>query len=310
MHSFFFLMGEFWRGLKRNRFLHFTYGTQVTVSLLVLGIFFILLIGAAVGWSRLGQELEIHVFLQDWLSLQQRNALEDDIRRQEHVSRLVFRSKEEALEQFKKSNNSVDVSGLADNPLPDTYVVKVDDPKSIAEVAAAIQGMTGIQSVKYGGQIVERYVKVLKVVALVSLVTIGLLVLFTVSNINNIIAMSIYERRNEIRIMQLVGATWWFIRWPFLFEGVFFGVIGAVLALLIIWGLLYSLGEALRLSEMALALPNLGLSEQVMYIALGSLLIGLGAIVGFFGSLRTVNTFLGREQELNIEALRMRQMLR
>ena len=310
MHSFIFLLGEFWRGLRRNRFLHFTYGTQVTVSLLVLGIFFILLIGAAVGWSRLGQELEIHVFLQDGLSDQQRNSIGDDLRRQEHVVHTIYRSKDDALEQFKKSNNSMDLGDLPDNPLPDSYVVKVDDPKNITEVATSFQGMTGILSVKYGGQVVDRYIKVLKIVALVCLVTIALLVLFTVSNINNIIAMSIYERRNEIRIMQLVGATWWFIRWPFLFEGVFFGVIGAIVALLIIWGLLYGLGAALKLSEIALALPNFGLSEQVMFLALGGLLVGLGAMVGFFGSLRTVNTFLGREQELNLEALRMRQLLR
>jgi cell division transport system permease protein len=310
LHSLFFLFGEFWRGLRRNRFLHFTYGTQVTVSLLVLGIFFILLIGAAVGWSRLGQELEIHVFLQDGLSDQQRSALEHDVRSEDHVTHVDFRSKDEALGQFQKSNPSMDVSDLPDNPLPDSYIVKVDDPKHIPDVANAIQGMTGILSVKYGGQVVDRYIKVLRIVVLVCLVTIGLLVLFTISNINNIIAMSIYERRNEIRIMQLVGATWWFIRWPFLFEGVFFGVVGALLALLIIWGLLYALGEALRISEMVLALPNFGLSEQMLFIALGALLVALGAMVGFFGSLRTVNTFLGREQELNIEALRMRQMLR
>jgi cell division transport system permease protein len=107
-----------------------------------------------------------------------------------------------------------------------------------------------------------------------------------------------------------VGATWWFIRWPFIFEGVFFGVAGAAIALGIIVGIMYALGEALRLSEMSLAVPSLGLSAQSVLLALAGLLLGLGAVVGFFGSLKTVNNFLGREQELNVEALRVRQMLR
>jgi cell division transport system permease protein len=310
LHSIGFLFSEFWLSLRNNRFLHFTYGTQVTISLLVLGIFFVLLIGSAVTWNKLGQQLQIHVYLQDGLSAQQQNALEADLRKIEHVVSVTFRSKEQALELFKKSSSTIDLSDLADNPLPASYVVKVDDPREIPAVAEQCEGQTGILSVKYGAQVVDKYIKVLMIMVAVCAVTISLLVLFTASSINNIIALSIYARRKEIRIMQLVGATWWFIRWPFIFEGVFFGMLGALLALLIILGILYMLGQALVMSQMSLAMPNLGLTTEMVFLALGGVLLALGAIVGFVGSLRTVNNFLGREQELNVEALRVRQMLR
>lgn len=310
MHSIKFLFGEFWLSLRNNRFLHLTYGTQVTISLLVLGIFFVLLIGAALAWNKLGSELQIHVFLQDGLSAQQQNALESDIRKIDGVVSVLFRSKEAALQLFEKSSSSIDLSDLAENPLPASFIVKVNDPRLIPEVAEQCQGQTGILSVKYGAQVVDKYIKVLMIMVAVCVVTISLLVLFTASSINNIIAMSIYARRKEIRIMQLVGATWWFIRWPFIFEGVFFGMLGASVALALILGLLYAMSQALRLSEMTMAIPSLGITGQMMFIALGGLLLALGAIVGFFGSLKTVNNFLGREQELNVEALRVRQMLR
>jgi cell division transport system permease protein len=310
LHSFSFLLKEFFAGLRNNRFLHLTYGTQVTISLLVLGIFFVLLIGAALAWNKLGSELQIHVFLQDGLSAQQQNALESDLRRMDGVLSVTYRSKAQALELFKRSSSSIDLSDLAENPLPASFIVKVDDPRDIPEIAARCQDQTGILSVKYGAQVVDKYIKVLMIMVLVCIVTISLLILFTASSINNIIAMSVYARRKEIRIMQLVGATWWFIRWPFIFEGVFFGVIGATLALLIIFGLLFAMSQALRLSEMTLAMPSLGLSGELMFLGLGMLMLSLGALVGFFGSLRTVNNFLGREQELNVEALRVRQMLR
>jgi len=141
-------------------------------------------------------------------------------------------------------------------------------------------------------------------------VTILLLVIFTSSSISNIIGLSIYARRTEIRIMQLVGATWWFIRWPFIFEGVFFGVVGAVVAGLIITLLMAMLSEAMRLTELNLMLPFIDLNATSIYISLMVLLLGLGAAVGFYGSLRTVNAFLGRENMVQVDAVRVRRLVK
>jgi cell division transport system permease protein len=320
-----FFFGEFLQGLSRNRFLHFTYGAQVTVSLVVLGIFFVLLVGAAVLWVRLGAGMEVHVFVEDGLSAQQNLQLEQNIKNLAHVAEVRWRSKQEAWEIYCKRNPSIPLGDLLksegsaesggtvadeDNPFPASYLVKVDRPGNISGVAQQCQKMDGVYRVNYGAEVVEKYLKVFSVLVLVCLVTIGLLVVFTYSSINNIIGLSVYSRRAEIRIMQLVGATWWFIRWPFIIEGVFFGVAGALIAIAVVTGLLATLGEALRVSRLDLALPWIGLRASDLFLGLVVLLLGLGLGVGFFGSLRKVNGFLRREAEVQIDAQRIQQLMR
>ncbi|MEZ5339790.1 MAG: permease-like cell division protein FtsX [bacterium] len=311
MRSFFFLFREFVESLRHSRFLHLTYGAQVTISLLVLGIFFVLLVGGAIAWKKLGDQLEIHVFLKDDLSAKQINAMEQDIGNMEFVRNVKFRSKDEALAIFSARSSTLELNDLLENnPLPASFVIQATDPEHIQDVVAQCEKLTGTLATRYGSQVVEKYLKILMILVIVCLITISLLVLFTYSSINNIIALSVYARRTEIRIMQLVGATWWFIRWPFIFEGIFFGFLGASIAYLIIFALLVSMKQALALTDLAQAMPSLGVDESYLFLALAVLLVGLGVLVGFFGSLKTVNNFLSRELELQLESIRVRKQLK
>jgi cell division transport system permease protein len=311
MRSLAFLFREFLRGLSTNRFLHFTYGAQVTISLLVLGIFFVLLVGAVVLWGKLGQSMEIHLFLDDSVSAQQNLQLQDTLEAIPHVTQVRHRSKDEALAIFSERNSSIPLEDLLeDNPLPASFILNVDRPGNIESVVQQCDGLPGVVNIRYGSQVLERYLKVLLILGIVCLVTMTLLIVFTYSSINNIIALSIYARRTEIRIMQLVGATWWFIRWPFLFEGVFFGAAGGLAALIVIWLLMAMMGEALRLSDLTELMPGLGVTVGQLLLGLSCLLLGLGAAVGFFGSLKTVNAFLAREADAQLDAVKVRQMTR
>ncbi len=310
MRSFVFLFREFLESLRHSRFLHLTYGAQVTISLLVLGIFFVLLVGGAIGWKKLGDQMEIHVFLKDDLSAKQINAMEQDIRNMEHVGDVSFRSKDEALAIFSSRSSTLELNDLLENnPLPASFVIRATEPEHIEAVAGLCEKLTGTLATRYGSQVVEKYLRILMILVIVCLITISLLMLFTYSSINNIIALSVYARRTEIRIMQLVGATWWFIRWPFIFEGIFFGFLGAAIAYTIIFGLLLSMKQALALSDLAAAMPSLGVDESYLFLALATLLVGLGVIVGFFGSLKTVNNFLARELELQLDSIKIRKKL-
>ena len=310
MRSFFFLFKEFLGSLRQNRYLHFTYGAQVTTSLLVLGIFFVLLVGASMVWSKIGSSMEIHVFLENELSALQIDNVEDKISEIPSVPEggVEYRSKEDALASFSARNPTLKLSELLDeNPLPNSFIVRTGRPTEIPAVVSQIEQIPGVLTIRYASQMLEKYQQVMLVLMLICLVTMSLLVLFTYSSINNIISMSIYARRSEIRIMQLVGATWWFIRWPFIFEGLFFGVIGAITAVLMIWGLMATVGEALRVTQLSMAIPMLGIGPQELMLGLGALLVVIGLTVGFFGSLRTVNQFLRRDNQLAAESLRIRQ---
>jgi cell division transport system permease protein len=310
MRSFLFLLREFLVSLSQNRFLHFTYGAQVTISLLVLGMFFILITGAVVAWNRLGTNLKINVYLQDDLSETEISNLEATLAELPHVANVEYRSKRDAFEYMRRNYPDLDISGLGDNFLPASFVVSASQPRYIEQIVGAINSLTGIEQVDYGSDFVRNFVRVAMILVVICIVTIFLLIVFTSSSISNIIGLSIYARRTEIRIMQLVGATWWFIRWPFSFEGVFFGIIGALVASLVLTALMAMLNEALRLSELMVMLPFIDLNANTVFAALLVLLLGLGAAVGFYGSLRTVNAFLAREYEIQLDAARVRRLIR
>jgi len=308
MRSLLFLFREFLISLTQNRFLHFTYGAQVTISLLVLGIFFVLLTGAVVAWNRLGSNLKIHVYLVDGLSEAETARIQTDIQRLDNVLSVEYRSKDDALAIMSEKYPEMAIEGLGSDFLPASFVVEVKQPMHIEDVAQKIAYMPGVEKLDYGSDVVKSFVRVAMILVVICIVTILLLVIFTSSSISNIIGLSIYARRTEIRIMQLVGATWWFIRWPFIFEGVFFGIVGAIIAGLIISALLAMLSEALRLTELTLMLPFINVNSNSIYISLMVLLLGLGAAVGFYGSLRTVNAFLGRENMVQLDAMRVRRL--
>jgi cell division transport system permease protein len=312
MRSFMFLFKEFTGGLAQNRFLHLTYGTQVTISLLVLGVFFVLLILGATAWGKLGSALKVHVYLQDDISAEQVVALESQLGQIEHVAGVKYRSKEDALEVFASRNTSIPLEDLQgdENPLPASYIITVDRPANIPEVVERIEPLPGILQINYGAQVLQNYLKVLSILVVICIVTITLLVVFTYSSISNIIGLSVYARRTEIRIQQLVGATWWFIRWPFLFEGVFVGVTGALIAIAVVITLLAMLSQAMRLADLSQALPGTGLAGWVVYAGLAGLLIGLGALVGFVGSYKSVNAYLRRELQVGLDAAKVRQLVR
>jgi cell division transport system permease protein len=311
MRSVLFLFGEFLHGLSQNKFLHFTHGAQVTISLVVMGIFMVLLVGALVVWGKLGESMEIHVFLEDGISAMQINSIEREIGELDHVTSVYYRSKEEAAETFSKTWGLITVDELEEeNPLPDSYIVKADRPSHIEGIADGCSEIPGTLAVRYGQQWLVKYMRVVAALGVICAVTMLLLLLFTYSSINNIIGMSIYARRNEIRIMQLVGATWWFIRWPFILEGMFIGAVGSVAAFLIVWLLLAMAAEAMRASKLDLAIPSLGLDGNLILVGLAILLLGLALIVGFAGSLRTVNNFLRKEAQVALDASRIRQLTR
>jgi cell division transport system permease protein len=311
LRSLGFLFREFLDGLSQNRLIHFAYGTQVTISLLVLGIFFVLVIGSAAFWVQLGSRLEVHVFLNNNLSPAASDAIATELKAFPHVAAVTYRSKEEAWQEFNKRNPNMSLDDLVrDNPLPASYIVKIDRPSNIISVAEQCEKIEGVFKVGYAGDFLDRYLKVMLILLLVCSTTMVLLVIFAYTSISNIIRVSTDARANEIRIMQLVGATWWFIRWPFLFEGVFIGLAGSLIALAIVYALLAALAGAFQASDIPMQLPWVSMSEWQLFVWLGIALVGLGLVVGFFGSLRAVNAYLHRELDVALDARKIRLMTR
>ena len=241
-----YFIGEAFSSFRRNWVMSLVAVTIIYISLLLVGSFF--LTGALLNRvvTSFEQKVSINIFLKDGVAPADVETLQAEIRKDTRVEGVTYVSKEEALARFRERTKNTPqlVEQLRGNPLPASLEVKLKDPREVKEVVAGIKAMPVLaktianpanpeaDDIKYGQNIVENLFKATSVVRIFVLVFVILLLVVSLVLIGNTIRLAIYSRRKEIGIMRLVGASNWFIRTPFLLEGVFQSIIGAVLAIL------------------------------------------------------------------------------
>jgi len=285
-HSF----KEALRSIKRNGLMSIVSITTVMVSLLILGILILLVSNVNFMADNLEKKLEISVYLEDNLSDAQLRLLKMDIEKIAGVKSVKFVSKEEGLENFKAQigDNGEIFSLLEKNPLPDTFEIKTDQPEMIKSISEKIAKLDGVSEVEYGREVVEKLLKVTNAIQKIGAILIIALVIATVFLISNTIKLTVFARRKEIHIMKLVGATNWFIRWPFIFEGMILGFIGAMLASLILLE-----GYQLLVKNLYNTIPFIPLvAPSSISTHAMSVLIVLGIGIGIIGSVLSMRKFL------------------
>lgn len=179
---------------------------------------------------------------------------------------------------------------LDENPLMDSFVLKVNDVKKLSETSEYIKAINGVDTVKYGEGMVEQVISVFDIVQKIVVVVVIALVVVTSFLISNTIKLTIFSRRNEIEIMRLVGASNITIKLPFLFEGFIIGLIGSIIPVCItIYGyvILYSRMHGKLLSNMIMLIKPY---PFVFWVSL--IVIAIGALVGMYGSIKAVRKYL------------------
>lgn len=235
--------------------------------------------------------VEITVFLEEEVGKVERERIKEKIKEHAAVDTIEFISKEQALQDMKKSfGERADIldSLEGSNPLPDAFRVKTKTAEAVPATATALEKIKGVEQVRYGQGVVEKLLNITKWVRLASMVTLGLLTLAAVFLIATTIRMSVFARRREIGIMKMLGATNWFVRFPFMLEGIVLGLTGGLLAVLVV-----DLGYLSLLQKLKISLPFVQLVNEprvILYI-LGSM-IGLGILIGALGSWFSLRKFL------------------
>ncbi len=277
--------------LRRNSWIGLASIGTVAVSLIIVGVSLLLVINTNSLATRLESNVEITAFVKDNLDYDKARALEDRIAAVEGVSSLKFVSKDKALEEFRKQlgDQSSMINALGgSNPLPHTYRITVKDPKQVKTVADLVQKISGIGKVNYGQGVIERLFAVTKWVRVIGLVLIVLLALAAVFLIATTIRLTVFARRKEIQIMKMIGATNWFIRWPFLMEGMALGFVGALIAVCIV-GFSYSAFVSYLQADLAF----MGLRSDTRFLLiLSSVLLATGTVIGAVGSGISMRKFL------------------
>jgi cell division transport system permease protein len=282
---------EAFLSIFRNGWLSLAAAATVAISLVILGCSLLVVVNTDRLADQLESSVEISAFLKDGLEQEEIRELNDKIRFLPGVVEVQFVPKEEALQEMRRSFGSRQdiLDGLEDdNPLPDTFRVKTRRADQVVEVARKISSLDGVEDVRYGQGLVERLVVVtrwIRVVGVGAMILVGAAAIFLISTT---IRLSVFARRREIGIMKYLGATNWFVRFPFLIEGMVLGLLGSLLAAALVYTGYLSLVE-----HMARAMPFIPLVSdgQVIFRLLAGL-VGLGLCIGALGSTISIHRFL------------------
>lgn len=232
-----YLLGEVGIGLRRNLLMTLATVVTVTVSLALLGAGLLLQTQVDRARDLFFAQVEVSIFLEDSMSDQQRVGLEQQLRANPEVSDVLYESKQEAFEHFQEifAEDETVLEALSPEDLPASFRVSLNDPERFEVVASQYRGYPGVADVTDQRDLLDRFFSIMNSLRTGALAVAVLQGAAAAALISNTIRITAFARRQQTGIMKLVGATNWYIRLPFMLEGITAGVTGAILAT----GLLY-----------------------------------------------------------------------
>lgn len=282
------------KGVFRNFSLSFASVSCITITLIVVAVSIVLSENVNNFTVLVEKDVTIVAFIDNKLSDSQIDEIKDKISSINDVSKIEFRSKKNITNEMRESSETFDsiMKNWSDdeNPIQNTFQVKVKDINKIKNVAGEIKKIDGISLVKYGEGMVEQLVSVFTVVHKICLGAVVALVLVTAFLISNTIKITISSRQREIGIMRLIGASNLNIRIPFIIEGLLLGALGSIVPILLT---IYGYATLYKNFDGHLFSPFIKLIKPVPFVYTTSLiLLVIGVAVGMFGSWRAVRKHL------------------
>ena len=277
----------------RNGWMTFASVSSVAVTLLILGIFLVVMMNLNYFVKNLEEDVEIRALVENTATTEDLERIEKQIKNTPGAASVVFSSKTEELEALKESfgEDGMDFELIElENPLKDVFIIKAEDPRDTEKIAKQVGKINGITTVNYGQEEINKLFSTADLARNVGLVLIAALAFTTMFLISNTIKITIFSRRREIEIMKLVGATKWFIRWPFLIEGLFLGVMGSMIPIALIAWTYTKIYEVVG-GKLTLSLLRL-LPTDIFLFQVSTVLLLIGAIIGMWGSTMSIRKFL------------------
>lgn len=281
--------------IRQNIFVSVVTIGTITLALLIISLFllvFVNLENAAENWS---ERVQVTVYFDRDLTSQEQAVIRGKIEALPETARVNYVSRDEALKRFKSRLRGQEtlLEGVRPEILPTSFEISLKranrDTKGVESFVAALKLVPGITEVQYGEEWVRRFNSFLTFMRLIGALLGGFLVLAVVFIVSNTIKLTIYARRDEIEVMSLVGATSFFIKAPFLLEGLLQGLAGSIASIVLLFGLyegfLHNAGSFLTFNPVSSGLGFL----PVEYI--GGVILS-GAILGFIGSLTSLKRFV------------------
>ena len=261
----------------------------VLIGMFLLGMF-IALGSWVVSWTdHVKREVLVKVFFEQDVKAKEVNAVRAQLDAMPEVTRIVYVSPADALERMKEQAPDL-VENLASNPLPPAFEVTPKQAEDVDTIAARLDPPpVGVDKVDYAQKKTERVLKVARIIEIMFLLAAAVLLLASIILIANTIRLSIFARRREIEVMKLVGATNWFVRGPFMLEGLICGLTGALIAVVLLF-----VGRELALPTIfSDTIKDAGSDVRAWSFELiAGILVGAGLLLGALGSGITLRRFL------------------
>lgn len=286
-----YFVRETYKSIRRNGFMSFASISTVAVSLMVLGIFLLIFLNTNNLAKHLESQVQVSVYMQDDANADELAETKVKLEKLDGVVKVTAITKAEALERFKSrlgdQQKILDSLG-GDNPFPNSFDVQVKNPDTIKEITSEISKFPKVETARFGQEVVEHIFQLTRVLRFGGVALVIFLAAGTLFIISNTIRLTVFARRKEVIIMKYVGATDWFIRWPFLLEGMTLGFLGAVVANFF---LNISYSSLMSTVHATLAFfPLIPAKPLMTYVTIFMLIIGTA--IGALGSYISLRKFL------------------
>ena len=290
-HDFRYFAHEGLSNMFSHGFMSFAAVGITVACLLIMGTFTLVAVNANELLRDLEQENEILAYVDDSYDEAQARALEKKLLSIPNVASATFISKEEAMENFvEQYPDEALFQDLDPEILRDRYAIKIADLRQQKQTVEQVKAVEGIAKVNAYEEIAGGFITVRNVATVVCVALIAILFVVSVFIISNTIKLTTFDRREEIAIMRMVGATNGFIRWPFVYEGFLFGILGAAVAFLLQWGLYEAVARGVANNDTLQLISIIPFTDMWVPVAIS--FAAAGIIIGVGGSLSAIRKFL------------------
>ena len=282
---------EGFRSIFTHGLMSFASVCMIVACLLIMGSFSLVAVNINEMLGQLEDENEFLAYVDESLDSGQSMSLQAKLASIPNVASATYTSKEEALKNFQaEQGNEVLFQNIPADSLRDRYSIHVEDIELMEQTVAEVEAVTGIAETRAALEIAEGFVMLRNVATAIALILIAMLVLISIFIIANTIKLATFSRREEIAIMKMCGATNWFIRWPFLVEGLLLGLMGGLVAYVCQWGVYSLIGKAMAESgilEIITMIPFQNLAGVVLPV-----FVAVSLVIGGGGSAFAIRKFL------------------
>ena len=290
-HDFIYFMTEGISNMFAHGFMSFAAIWVTVACLLIMGTFGLVLYNLNEMIVELEQENEMLVYIDETYSEAEAKSVGSQINQIANVHNAQFVSREQAVENFVDEMQDEDLfDGLDPSTFRDRFVITLEDNSKMRETEAAIRSIEGVADVSVHYEIQEGFQTVQRILNIASVIIIAVLLVVSMLIISNTVKLAMYDRKEEIAIMKMVGATNGFIRWPFVVEGFILGILASAIAFFLEWGLYNLLQTQISMVDSLDLITVVPFVEVIEIVAIGYAVVGF--LVGVLGSLLSIRKFL------------------